>query len=285
MEAGIQQNSINSDWADELVEAFSPYPQFVTAVTEGLSGLMEAQNITLAEIDSANARIATLQEQIEALNRRAENSEARLASELARASTAPENRIQVQDQQLSLVQDDSRLLELKAEHSRVQAELEDACKLISTLRAEVHTAQAEARLPVSRESTRGAKAPSKNLTEKKILVIDDAELSRVLLSRSFRGLPVKLEFAKSLDRASELCTGTDFDWMLIDYALATGASGSALGELQGKVASGSRIAALSSKEASQDEAASAREAGFGFYFSRTLERNAFRESLVNSIWG
>ena len=230
MDAGIQQNSINSDWADELVQAFSPYPEFVTAVTDSLATLVDGDRTAFAQLDSANATIQVLQNQIEALEARARDSESRLTLELSR------------------------------EPSVVQA-------------------------PAVRESTRVLRSPSKTLPDQKILVIDEAELGRVLLSRSFRGLPVKLEFAKNLESASELCSKNTYDWMLVDFGLATSASGASIGELQARIGAQARMAALSSKGASTGEAESAREFGFTHYLSRTLERDAFRDSVLNSIWG
>ena len=65
-------------------------------------------------------------------------------------------------------------------------------------------------------STVRAKA---TLAERRVLLVDDAEINRVLMSHYFKGLPVRLDFAISVSEAILKCKEQAFDLIVVDDEL------------------------------------------------------------------
>jgi hypothetical protein len=61
----------------------------------------------------------------------------------------------------------------------------------------------------------------KPLSDKSVLLVDQAEVSRVLVSHYFKGLPVKLEFALTEASARDKCESQSFDLILMGENLKT----------------------------------------------------------------
>lgn len=121
------------------------------------------------------------------------------------------------------------------------------------------------------------------LAERRILLIDDAELSRVLMSHYLKGLPVKMEFASTLERALDLCAQHSFDALVVDFELKGHTPETLISALRG--ASNARLMALSSMEYSLEAEEQALELGFQGYLSRGLSRQDLLGRLSSALWG
>ena len=175
-------------WTEQLETAFKPYPEFVEQVAK-----------TIAEVESAHARAwnkVSAQHQSEL-----DQAKTTLADVHAKAETAA--RIAA----ASLATTEAKLEQ--ALSSRNVSPANDS--ILGLLSSSNLIA-----VPVAK-SARVAK--TKDLPERTILLIDDAEINRVLTSHYFKGLPVKLEFAHSMDVAKEKCQSRKYDLILIDDEL------------------------------------------------------------------
>ena len=121
------------------------------------------------------------------------------------------------------------------------------------------------------------------LAERRILLIDDAELNRVLMSHYLKGLPVKMEFASTLERALDLCAQHSFDALVVDFELKGHTPETLISALRG--ASNARLMALSSMEYSLEAEEQALELGFQGYLSRGLSRQDLLGRLSSALWG
>ena len=102
-----------------------------------------------------------------------------------------------------------------------------------------------------------------------MLLVDDAEINRVLMSHYFKGLPVKLEFAVSVDAALEKCKARRFDLIVIDDELV---------DLENPVlrSSTNQIVGLSNRVGSTSNPSR---------FDHVLNRGQAREAFVGQLKG
>ncbi|NDF15269.1 response regulator [bacterium] len=126
------------------------------------------------------------------------------------------------------------------------------------------------------------RALSTPLPERRVLLLDDAELSRVLISHYLRGLPVQVDFAPSLEHALELCTRSSFDALLVDLELKGHTAASLLAALKG--VSGAPVLALDPVEYSLKAEESALGLGFEFYLSRSLPGQEVLSRISSALW-
>ncbi len=54
---------------------------------------------------------------------------------------------------------------------------------------------------------------------KRVLIVDQAEINRVLIGRVFKGMPVQLEFSKDGVDAVTKCKQTDYDLVIMDLQM------------------------------------------------------------------
>lgn len=128
--------------------------------------------------------------------------------------------------------------------------------------------------------TQKVSEPTRKLSEKKVLLVDDAEINRVLLSHYFKGYPVKLDFAVNLDMANEKCSKSQFDLIVVDFdakaiELAAG--------LIPNVGSATLVA-LSPGAFSDAEQTGAMGAGFHHYLSRGVPKEELISILREKLW-
>ncbi len=115
--------------------------------------------------------------------------------------------------------------------------------------------------------------------ERKVLLVDDAEINRVLMSHYFKGLPVKLDFAKNGDIALEKCKETQFDLIVIDEEIQNPKGSELAATLKSGGASGTFIA-LSNLQNEHGEPIES----FAHRLSRGLPREEFIERLKSYLW-
>jgi CheY-like chemotaxis protein len=126
-----------------------------------------------------------------------------------------------------------------------------------------------------------SKTPARTLEQRRVLLIDDAELSRVLMSHYFKGLPVKVDFALSLQDAIRSCGEKKYDLLIVDLEL----KGVEAVELAGILKSHGRLMALGSGESQSAEQATAIQCGFDLYLPRSTPKEAMIEGLSVALWG
>jgi CheY-like chemotaxis protein len=169
------------------------------------------------------------------------------------------------------------LAQTKAELARVQQEaaLIATASPKKTTRTRSENSSNSASLTEKRDEKRG---------EKRILLVDDAEVTRVLMAHYLKGLPVKLDFAPNLGRALGYCDEKSFDLLLVDLELNGRDLEGLLQSLKGKSGQ-AKVLALSPNVFSSEEEASALRCGFDLYLSRSLPKQDVIEKLENSLWG
>jgi len=89
---------------------------------------------------------------------------------------------------------------------------------------EVHEKLKELEQPVDLPGV--ATVPASIPEGKKILIVDDAEITRILIGRQFKGLSVELDFSKTAEDALTKCRNQGYDLVIIDLELG-GAGGRA----------------------------------------------------------
>jgi CheY-like chemotaxis protein len=164
---------------------------------------------------------------------------------------------------------------IRDHESRLQ-ELEAA-----RLRAEQQVASATSALASKRTVTAPERPPSRALEPRKILLVDDAELSRVLLSHYLRGLPVRVDFAPTLQEAVSACSGKKYDLLVVDYELKGTEPASVIAALKPH----GRILALASGNGSAENGAPVELSGVEHVLSRSLSKAEMIEGLSRVLWG
>jgi hypothetical protein len=178
-------------WTLQLETAFKPYPEFVEQVTKSIAevsvqyesfALFQKQaSLLQSELDEAKSTLADFQAKAETASRIAAASLAATEEKLKRALSS-KNVSDLQESSLGLQSASSLMAAPAAKSTRVLPKTND-------------------------------------LPERTVLLIDDAEINRVLTSHYFKGFPVKLEFAHSVDVAKDKCVGRKYDLILIDDEL------------------------------------------------------------------
>jgi CheY-like chemotaxis protein len=152
---------------------------------------------------------------------------------------------------------------------------------VQELERQLAVAQTLPAVAPKRASPATTKSASKALAQRQVLLVDDAELSRVLMSHYFKGLPVKVDFALNLNDAIRFCSEKKYDLLIVDLEL----SGVQTHELAGTLKSHGRLMALGAGEAVQSEQATAIQNGFDLYLSRSSPKDALIEGLSVALWG
>ena len=133
--------------------------------------------------------------------------------------------------------------------------------------------------PVQAAAQTPAEKPKKKLSEKRVLLIDDAEINRVLMSHYFKGLPVKLEFAPNAEAALRKCEDSVYDLIVVDDELQSPNHPNFAQSLK-SIGKGAVLISLSNRDG-QDTSS------LPEYFSvlkRGLPRELFVERLKNYLW-
>lgn len=124
-------------------------------------------------------------------------------------------------------------------------------------------------------------APKKQkLPEKRVLLVDDAEINRVLMSHYFKGYPIKLEFAINSEAACDRCGKQGFDLIVIDFDHNAEAVIRSLQNAQVSVP----MVALSSHAFSSEEEAKALSFGFKSFLTRGYPKEELLSRLKQVLW-
>ena len=129
-------------------------------------------------------------------------------------------------------------------------------------------------------SLKVSEAPSLTLTDKRVLLVDDAEINRVLMSHYFKGFPVKLDFAPSASLACEKCSLHQFDLVVIDFD----SKGESVARELRTNGVHSLLIALSPNSFSELEKETAIAAGFDQYLSRGIPKEELIFALREKLW-
>ena len=121
---------------------------------------------------------------------------------------------------------------------------------------------------------------------KNILIVDDAEINRVLMSHLFKTLPVKLEFANSGTQALEKISKQNFDLILMDLQMKEMSGIDAIKAIRNSYSELKiQIVAISNLEPSEDERKLAINAGATEYLSKSMTREVVREKVAEILFG
>lgn len=124
--------------------------------------------------------------------------------------------------------------------------------------------------------------------KKKILIVDDAEINRVLMGHFFKNMPVTLEYAVSGEQALEKITGINFDLILMDLQMK-GMSGldaiKAIRAAQPQNLKTTQIVAISNQSPTDQERADVMNAGANEYLTKSMSRDAIRERVFEFVFG
>lgn len=243
-------------WIDELKRSFAAYPEFVERVTATLP-MIERQLSDLGIENAAlEARLAVLE----------------IASQERPASgLTPEAR-----------QEMNALLErFENELESTRAAADSATRELTTLKRELQARDAE--IERLRNSKSAVSAPKsvrvkKELSEKRVLLIDDAEVSRVLLSHYLKGLPIRVDYATSVSKAIELCSGSKYDLLILDTGLIIPGDDSILSRLNSSKGDALMFAFTDRESESADLP------GISGVISRGLPRERLIERLSQNLW-
>ncbi|MBU6154793.1 MAG: response regulator [Bdellovibrionales bacterium] len=118
-------------------------------------------------------------------------------------------------------------------------------------------------------------------TPKRILLLDDSELSRVLVSHYFKGLPVSIDYVKTKSEADLFLEQGTYDLLLIDLELRIEPEW--ISWIKGH-AGHTRIVALSPNVHSSEDEARASGLGYDSYVSRAESRVTLRDRLSANLW-
>jgi CheY-like chemotaxis protein len=137
--------------------------------------------------------------------------------------------------------------------------------------------------PVSAPVSRKRESQARKLDPKRVLLVDQAEVNRVLLSHYFKGMPVKLDFARNVDQALESCGECQYDLLIVDIGLETNSDSSLAERLKSK-AGNAGLFALSANAFSEQEESRVLGSGFHAYLAKSLSKEAVIERLSSRLW-
>lgn len=176
----------------------------------------------------------------------------------------------------------------------------DSLGVIQTLQAKSDQAKAEKRkvaeaesiseaLPVEIEPKKRVMALSPKLESidpKKVLIVDQVELNRVLMGRFFSSLPVSLEFATSGEQALGKIGIHHFDLVLMNLQL-NGMSGSdaikTIRHSQVDAAKKTKIIAISGEESTEEQKRLVVESGADACIGKETPRDVLREKVIECL--
>jgi CheY-like chemotaxis protein len=245
-------------WIEELKRSFSAYPDFVERVSTALPAIERQLSDLGIENAALEARLAVL----EAASKQPDSP-----------GMAPEAR-----------QEMNALLErFERELESTRAAADSATRELTTLKRELQSRDAEierlrAAPPVSSAPQKTVARVRKELSEKRVLLIDDAEVNRVLLSHYLKGLPVRMDYATTVSKAIELCSRAKYDLLILDTGLIVPGDDSALTDLNSSKGEALLVAFTERESDSTDLA------GFSSVISRALPRESLIERLSKNLW-
>jgi PleD family two-component response regulator len=112
--------------------------------------------------------------------------------------------------------------------------------------------------------------------KKSVLLIDSAEVNRVLLSHALKGLPVTLRYAVSLSDAEKVFEATPSDLVMINLRQWQGTMPS-----WGQACQWVGIVSGDSEETIEQ----ARQSGLGHFVFRSQSREVLAQTLSQQLWG
>jgi CheY-like chemotaxis protein len=179
-------------------------------------------------------------------------------------------------------------------HARVQEQAQESDRLRSEYEAKLaalsasevapdrsRSQKARTRVHANADAISESNAPVAS-SPRRVLLLDDAELSRVLVSHYFKGLPVSIDYAKTAEQASEFIENARYDLLLIDSEFKIEPEW--ISWIKGQ-SGHTRITALSPNDHSLEEEARFQGLGFDSYLSRGEAKAALRSKLSSQLWG
>jgi CheY-like chemotaxis protein len=123
-----------------------------------------------------------------------------------------------------------------------------------------------------------------NAAPKAMLIVDDAEINRVLMGHYFKTLPVKLEFCGSGADAIEKCKRKKFDLILMDLQMKDMNGLEATQKIR-SFESSCPIFAITNQEPTDAEQQASLGAGCNRYLSRALPKESLIDQVSEQLFG
>jgi CheY-like chemotaxis protein/uncharacterized coiled-coil protein SlyX len=196
----------------KLEASFRIYPEFVGGVVSALPAVEKRLEDLELERAALEGRVAALEAAIQS------TAEGKAASDEMNALL---NRFEDELRSTRAAADSAtrELSTLKRELQFARSEVGSKESTIETLRREIEGMKAVETAPVERRSTRAPVSNRPRLSAKRVLLIDDAEVNRVLISHYLKGLPVEVDFAPTLEAGERLGLSGRYDLILVDLGL------------------------------------------------------------------
>ncbi len=177
----------------------------------------------------------------------------------------------------------ARVQDQVQENDRLRSEYEAKLAAVSTPEVAPdrnRSQKARTRVHANAEAVSESNAPVAT-SPRRVLLLDDAELSRVLVSHYFKDLPVSIDYAKTAEQASGLIENARYDLLLIDSEFKIEPEW--ISWIKGQ-SGHTRIAALSPNDHTIEEETRFRGLGFDSYLSRGEAKAALRTKLSSELW-
>ena len=117
-----------------------------------------------------------------------------------------------------------------------------------------------------------------------MLIVDDAEINRVLMGHYFKLLPIRLEFSGSGTDAIEKCRQKKFDLILMDLQMKDMSGVQATQKIRA-FDTHCPIFAITNLEPTDSELKESIEAGCNRYLSRALTKEALIDQVAEELFG
>jgi CheY-like chemotaxis protein len=139
---------------------------------------------------------------------------------------------------------------------------------------------------VSKDRVLAMSPKLESIDPKKVLIVDQTELNRVLMGRFFKSLPVTLEFASNGEQALGKIGSSQFDLVLMNLQL-NGISGSeairTIRNSQTDARKKTRIIAIASEKTSDEEMREVVESGADECIGKETPRDVIREKVIDCL--
>jgi CheY-like chemotaxis protein len=319
-EKNVPGNSTDSlapeAFVSEFQKAWKAQEEFVSAVSTGLQQLDLAHQAELASVVMANAQAmvsahpdATSEKLILSLQdaevriKKLIEEKSQLLSDSERSTSTQREELKLVRQQVSEME--SVMSATSADHEQAMTQLMSrSAQEIQSLKA-AHAQQmaaigdrgedttsndANAMPRIRREnrvrnSPRVSRAPA--VVSRKVLVVDDAEINRVLMGHYFKFLPIDLEFCSSGEDAIARCHTHKYDLIIMDLQMKNMTGLEAVLKIR-EFEKNTAILAISNLSPEEmhagNEQAEAMAAGCNHYAGKGMERDSFTQKVEEILF-
>jgi len=196
----------------------------------------------------------------------------------------------IQQARAELESKNATLREYELLFQKCETVLPSFAEFVNRVAEGLKTASVPMSLPTSARVSEPSASPSTSPSSKpvaraskSVLVVDDAEINRVLMGHYFKALPVKIEFSMSGPDAIEKCRAKKFDLILMDLQMKDMDGIEAARQIRAFEKS-TPIFAVTNSEPTAAEEQEALSAGCTRYLSKGISKETLREQVSEALW-